>query len=233
MHVFRRDQTIVAMDISSIKRQLFHYKNQGKTLFTTSSFQTHSIPLLHILSRIDKSIPVYFLNTGYHFSETIEFKDQIAEMLKLNVLDLRSDTPKYLQKGPDGKLLFTSDPEYCCELNKVQPMEPILRTYDVWIAGVRGDQNANRKAMQTEQEAPHGVIRFHPLIDWTAKMIHDYRKEFDLPAHPLDAKGYMSIGCEPCTRRIDPEMMEREARWYGLKKTECGLHTELIGKKKQ
>ena len=82
--------------------------------------------------------------------------------------------------------------------------------------------------MKLEQEAPHNSRRFHPMLDWTAKMIYDYRKEYDLPVHPLEEKGYMSIGCEPCTRRIDPEMSEREVRWYGLNKTECGLHTDLI-----
>ena len=82
--------------------------------------------------------------------------------------------------------------------------------------------------MKLEQEAPHNSRRFHPMLDWTAKMIYDYRKDYDLPVHPLEEKGYMSIGCEPCTRRIDPEMSEREMRWYGLNKTECGLQTDLI-----
>jgi phosphoadenosine phosphosulfate reductase len=213
-----------------IKIRIEAYRAEGKKLFTTSSFQSHSLVLLHMLSRIDRTIPIYFINTGYHFPETVRFRDEIAERLAMPVVDLRSHMPKSMQAGPDGKLLFTSDPDYCCYLNKTQPMEAVLMTHDVWINGVRADQSATRAAMKVEQPAPHGAIRFHPMLQWNAKMIYQYRKEHNLPKHPLEDAGYMSIGCEPCTRRIDPEMQEREARWFGLNKTECGLHTGLIQK---
>ena len=110
------------------------------------------------------------------------------------------------------------------------PLDLILAENDIWINGVRGDQSATRKAMKVEQPAPHDTLRFHPMLDWTSKTIYQYQKEFDLPKHPLEEKGYFSIGCEPCTRKFDLEMQEREARWYGMNKTECGLHTELIKK---
>ncbi|HPH45828.1 MAG TPA: phosphoadenylyl-sulfate reductase, partial [Chryseolinea sp.] len=129
-----------------------------------------------------------------------------------------------------GKLLFTSDPDHCCYLNKTQPMDGILRSNDIWINGVRADQSSVRAAMKVEQPAQHGSIRFHPMLDWNAKMIWQYQKEYNLPKHPLEEKGYVSIGCEPCTRKLDPEMQEREARWFGLNKIECGLHTDLISK---
>lgn len=218
------------MTFEDIKRKIEEYNDQGLKMFTSSSFQSHSIVMLHILSRIDNSIPVYFINTGYHFAETVEFKDKIADSFNINVIDIKSATPKHLQKDASGKLLFTSDPDFCCFLNKVEPMEAILAENDIWINGVRGDQSAVRKAMQVEQPAPHGTIRFHPMLDWTSKMIHDYRKEFDLPSHTLEAQGYLSIGCEPCTRKFDLEMQERESRWYGMNKVECGLHTDLISK---
>lgn len=218
----------LTMEYSDIKKRINEYKEEGKKIFTTSSFQTHSIVLLHIISRIDRSIPIYFLNTGYHFSETIEYRNDITELLGLNTIDLRPMTPKFMQRDTNGKLLFTSDPDHCCYLNKTMPMEIILHSHDVWITGVRGDQNSNRKNFKVEQQAPHGVVRFHPLLDWTSKMIFDYRKKYNLPKHPLEDKGYLSIGCEPCTRRLDLEMQEREARWFGLNKTECGLHTDLI-----
>ena len=199
-------------------------------MFTTSSFQSHSIVLLHILSRIDKSIPVYFINTGYHFSDTISFRDDISERFGLNLVDLKSPTPKLMQRDAQGNFLYASDPDYCCHINKTSPMEAVLQSNDIWINGVRGDQSAVRKAMRVEQKAPHGTVRFHPMLDWSAKMIYQYRKEFDLPEHYLDSKGYQSIGCAPCTRKIDLGMAEREARWYGMNKTECGLHTDLGGK---
>lgn len=218
------------MTFEGIKEQLGKYKADGKKMFTTSSFQSHSIVLLHILSRIDKNIPVVFINTGYHFPETVGFKDMVAEKFGLTVTDLKSNTPKFMQRGADGRLLFTSDPDYCCYLNKTQPVDALLMQNDIWINGVRADQSAVRNSMKLEQPAPHGAIRFHPMLDWNAKMIYQYQKEFDLPKHPLENSGYMSIGCEPCTRKVDPEMMEREARWYGMNKTECGLHTDLISK---
>ena len=199
-------------------------------MFTTCSFQSHSLVLLHMISRIDKSIPVYFINTGYHFPETISFKDEVAAKFGMQVMDLTPPTPKNMQKGTDGRLLFASDPDYCCHLNKTQPVEGALKFYNIWINGIRGDQSQERKEMDVEQQAPFGVVRFHPMLDWTAKMIYDYRKEHQLPRHPLEEKGYLSIGCEPCTRKMDPEMMEREARWFGMHKVECGLHTDLVTK---
>ncbi len=218
------------MNIDEIKIQIEKYKSEGKKLFTTSSFQSHSIVLLHILSKIDNTIPVYFINTGYHFPETVEFKDLLARNYNLNIKELASFVPKMMQKDSRGRLLFTSDPDYCCFLNKVQPMEPILAENDIWINGVRADQSAVRKSFKVEEKASHGVIRFHPMLDWTNKMIHLYMKEHQLPKHPLEEKGYLSIGCEPCTRKFDLDWNEREGRWFGLKKTECGLNTELVQK---
>lgn len=218
------------MNPTAIQEKIESYTKAGKRLFTSSSFQSHSLVLLHILSRIDKSIPVYFINTGYHFPETIKFRDHITGLFGLNTIDLMSEVPKYMQRDGEGKLLFASDPDHCCYLNKTQPMDGILRTYDVWINGVRADQSAVRAALKEEQPAPYGTVRFHPMLNWSAKMIWEYQKEHNLPKHPLEEKGYISIGCEPCTRRLDPAMQEREARWYGLKKVECGLHTELVSK---
>ena len=217
-------------DINIIREKMEGYKKEGKRMFAGSSFQTHSIPMLHLISLIDKTIPVYFLNTGYLFPQTIEYKEEIAELFGLKVIDVKSSTPRNMQKDENGRLLFTSDPDFCCHLNKVAPMEPILRSFDIWINGVRADQNANRARMKEEQETPQGAMRYHPMLHWTKQMISDYIKINKIPHHPLDKEGYTSIGCEPCTRKIDPKQMgdERMARWFGLNKTECGLHTELI-----
>ncbi|WP_420318398.1 phosphoadenylyl-sulfate reductase [Ekhidna sp.] len=216
------------MEIHLIREKIEGYLQDGKKLFTTSSFQTHSIPMLHIISEIDRSIPVYFINTGYLFPETISFRDEVADRLGLKIVDLKPNTPKYMQRESNGKLLFTTDPDHCCYLNKTQPMESVLASHDVWINGVRGDQSAIRQAMKIEQPAPFDSIRFHPMLDWDKRRIFSYIKEHDLPKHPLDAQGYISIGCEPCTRKMDLEMQEREARWFGLNKVECGLHTDLV-----
>ncbi|MEZ5013338.1 MAG: phosphoadenylyl-sulfate reductase [Chitinophagales bacterium] len=215
-----------------IRDAVFTYTAKGMTLCTSSSFQTHSTVMLHILSRIDKKIPVYFLHTGFHFPETIAYKEQITRSFGLHTIDLFSTVTKSRQLDAQGRFLFTSDPDLCCYLNKIQPMEPILDTYDVWINGVRADQNANRSTFAMEEKTNRKAVRFHPMLDWTGKMIYDYIRTYDIPHHPLDAKGYMSIGCEPCTRKLTAEMLsdERNARWFGMSKTECGLHTELIKK---
>ena len=218
------------MEVEEIKRKIQAYRADGKRMFTTSSFQTHSLVMLHILSKIDPTIPVYFINTGYLFPETILFRDQVAEDFGLNIIDLRPNTPKHLQREPNGKLMFTTDPDHCCYLNKTQPMESVLASFDIWINGVRSDQSAIREAMKVEQDAPFNSIRFHPMLDWDKKKIFGYVREHDLPRHPLDKNGYLSIGCEPCTRKLDPELQEREARWFGLNKIECGLHTDLASK---
>ena len=216
------------MDYLSIERAIYKYKGEGKKIFTTSSFQTHSLVMLHILSRIDPTIPVIFMNTGFHFPETLKFRDYITDKFGLTTVDLRSETPRLSQRGPDGRFFFASDPDYCCYLNKTKPLEKWIIKYDVWINGVRADQSAIRNSMKTEMKAPHGTTRFHPMLDWSSKEIYEYRKKYDLPENPLEAKGYISIGCEPCTVHLDPNMSEREARWFGLNKTECGLHTDLV-----
>ncbi len=216
------------MQFEQIQQKIQEYKSQGKRLFATSSFQTHSIVMLHIISRIDNTIPVYFINTGFLFPETIAYKDKIANLFNLKVIDTIPLIPKNLQKDIAGNLFFTSDPDYCCYLNKIQPLEPVLYEHDIWINGVRADQTETRSKMQIEQEAKNNVTRFHPMLDWTKQEIYKYIKEYSLPHHPLDEKGYVSIGCEPCTRKISIGQDERTVRWFGLNKTECGLNTDLV-----
>jgi phosphoadenosine phosphosulfate reductase len=218
------------MEIKEIKSKITKYQQAGKRIFTTSSFQTHSLVLLHIIKKISPEIPVYFINTGYLFPETVRFKDHITDLFQLTVIDLKPATPKYLQKEPNGKLLYTSDPDHCCAINKIQPLDTVLATYDVWMNGVRADQSATRSAMKIEQAAPHNTVRFHPMLDWNQKKIFEYLKQYNIPKHPLEQRGYTSIGCEPCTRKVDLEMQAREARGFGLNKVECGLHTDLIVK---
>jgi phosphoadenosine phosphosulfate reductase len=217
--------------VKKIEEKINTYHQQGKKLFATSSFQSHSIPMLHIISQIDNSIPVYFTNTGFLFPQTLQFKNQLAELFNLTIIGLEPPTPKVFQTDENGLFLFASDPDYCCYLNKIQPLEPVLAEYDVWINGIRADQSETRKNMKEEQEAPFNTLRYHPMLHWTSKMIYQYIHDYKLPAHPLEKEGYISIGCEPCTTKFFDEGNERNARWFGMNKTECGLHTELVNKK--
>ncbi|NJL13407.1 MAG: phosphoadenylyl-sulfate reductase [Microscillaceae bacterium] len=206
------------------------YQENGKKIFASSSFQSHSLPMLHLISQIDASIPVYFLNTGYHFAETLAFKEEVARQFGLQLQEAASPIPKIAQRDANGLLFFAKDPDYCCYLNKTLPMEPMLAAYDVWISGVRRDQNANRSRFEYEMPGKYGTLRFHPMLEWTNAMIARYLKDHQLPQHPLEGKGYLSVGCEPCTQSVAQmnAQNEREGRWAGLKKTECGLHTDLV-----
>lgn len=217
----------IAVQRSLFAERLADYQRRGLKVFASSSFQTHSIPMLHLLSELAPDVPVVFLQTGFHFPETLTFRDQIAQQLGLRIINVESSVSKLAQRDAYGRFHYASDPSYCCHLNKVKPMEPLLAEYDVWITGVRRDQNNNRKNFALEAPGPSNTLRFHPMLDWNNRMIHQYRKQHQLPAHPLEAQGYLSIGCAPCTQKFSLNDSERAGRWAGMKKTECGLHTSL------
>ena len=137
------------------------YKADGKRIMASSSFQGHSIPMLMLISMIDNEIPIYFLNTGFHFAESVEYKNKIAQMLNLNVIDVSSPIPKSQQMTPDGQLMFAQQPDHCCHMNKTLPMEPILASHDIWITGVRRDQNENRRNLNHEAKGKYGKKAQH------------------------------------------------------------------------
>lgn len=217
------------MNAFEIKRMIGGYLGKGLKVFSTSSFQTQSVVLLKILSELDEKIHIYFLNTGYHFPETIAYKEDLSKLLNINVVDLKSNISKSEQKDSMKRLLFSSNPDRCCYLNKIMPMEHLLQIYDVWISGVRKSQTAARSTLNYEEFGPFNTVRFHPILDWTDSMVESFIQENELPRHPLEKLGYKSIGCEPCTRKLvsSKEINIRDGRWFGLSKTECGLHTEL------
>ncbi len=157
--------------LKEIEAYLKGYMDEGKQFFASSSFQSHSIPMLHILNTIAPNFPVYFIDTGFHFPETLEFRDQVAAQFNLNVKNHRGTTSLVNQLTTEDRFLFQSDPAYCCAINKTQPMDSLMMQYDIWITGVRKDQNANRSTMGYEAQGPHNTMRFHPMIHWSSKMI--------------------------------------------------------------
>jgi phosphoadenosine phosphosulfate reductase len=208
------------------RETLAAYRARGLRCFASSSFQTHSVPMLHLLRACAPEVPVYFLDTGFHFAETLAYRDRVADWLGIAVRTVRSPITKLQQRDGAGQFWFATDPDYCCYLNKTLPLEPVLAEHDVWITGVRRDQSDVRRALAPEEPGPSGTIRCHPMLDWDRRLVWRYVADHDIPRHPLDALGYDSVGCEPCTRRALPGD-ERSGRWAGLRKTECGLHTEL------
>jgi phosphoadenosine phosphosulfate reductase len=213
--------------VEAIHLKLQDYHTRDLRMFCTSSFQTHSIPLLHILAASGLDIPIYFLHTGFHFPETLAFRNEVTALLHLKLINISSPVSKTGQRDAQGKFLYTSDPDRCCYLNKVLPLEPVLQSHDVWINGVRKDQTGFRQSLNEETKGAFDTIHYHPILEWTSKMIWQYRKHYDLPEHPLDAKGYLSIGCVPCTRKFDQSQGDRSGRWTGMTKEECGIHTEF------
>jgi len=216
---------MIEKSIEGVVSQLHDYRAEGKKVFITSSFQSHSIPLLHVISQIDYSIPVYFLDTGFHFPETLIYRDEIVNLLNLELRILSSPISKVNQLDQTGRFFFCSNTDYCCHINKVLPLESTIKTHDVWISGVRADQSSTRKVMQFKMEGKYGVERYHPFLEWNNRMIWTYRNLHELPPHPLEEKGFLSIGCSPCTSNVMSG--ERTGRWSGQSKIECGLHLGL------
>ena len=214
-------------EIEQIRARLDGYSAAGKRCFATSSFQTNSVVLLDLLDRFAPDVPVYFLNTGYHFSETLAFKRALSRRFKLKIFDVRSPVSRDQQRDGQGRLLFSSDPDHCCHLNKVLPLDPVLLQHDVWVNGIRASQGDARRDRQEEERGRHGILRYHPLLRWGGREIYQWLDRHDLPRHPLENEGYASIGCQPCTRRIldQLDLDDRGGRWTGMKKTECGLHS--------
>lgn len=217
--------------ISLIKKEIHEFQENNNSLFMTSSLQSHSIPLLHIIHTINPGVPVYFLDTGYHFTETLEFKEDLKREFGFNIIDIKSPIERINQRDPSGKLMYASDPDYCCYMNKVLPLEPLLKQYDIWISGVRKNQSSFRSGLGKVENGKHGTKRYHPILDWSSKMIYDYQTKHKLPSHPLEEKGYFSVGCMPCTRIQNFDGDPRESRWFGMNKTECGLQTDTLESK--
>lgn len=205
----------------------------GPDIAMSSSFQTQSLPLLHIVSQVTPHLPVIFLDTGYHFPETLAFRDQLVQAWQLNVRTVRPALSPDELARQYGQELYRCDPDMCCYVNKVEPMQRAMAALRGWISGIRRDQSPTRAGTRILECTPQGLLRVHPMATWTERDIWRHINRHALPAHPLLAQGYTSIGCAPCTRPVRQGQDARAGRWAGQNKTECGLHTLLRGQKKK
>ncbi len=198
-------------------------------IVASSSFQTQSLPLLHLISRACPELPIIFLDTGFHFPETLAFRDEVVARLGLKLVIARPELSREDFLRAYGADIHERDPDFCCYFNKVEPMQRALDGMVAWVAGVRQDQTANRRGLRDLDPQISGVIKIHPLLHWTAADVEAYRQRYALPAHPLEAEGYLSIGCAPCTAPVfeveTPEDV-RAGRWASQGKKECGLHID-------
>jgi len=197
----------------------------------SSSFQTQSMPLLHMASRIRRDLLIFFLDTGYHFWETLIFREQLASEWQLNILDLYRNTRWDDFARERTRRLPLEDPNLCCFIHKVQPMQTALKDMLAWISGIRRDQTSERAHAKILELQEDGLIKINPLLNWTKADVKRYAEEHNLPSHPLLEKGYRSVGCAPCTVAIGVNDDERAGRWQGRGKTECGLHTNMFENK--
>ncbi len=197
-------------------------------LAVSTSFQTQSMPLLHMVTRIMPGIRILFLDTGYHFWDTLTFRERMQQEWHLNVIDLYRDSRWDVFVRNHVRALPVQDPNLCCYLHKVQPMQKALTGIKAWITGIRRDQTAERAHARILESEPDGLLKVNPLLNWTKADIQRYREQHKLPAHPLYRRGYRSVGCAPCTIAVGAGQDDRAGRWVGRGKTECGLHTDLF-----
>lgn len=186
-------------------------------ILVTSSFAATSAYFLHIISRIRPDQVISFVDTGFHFPETLAYRDELIQRFGLKVLDLRGDN--YQHEWSVKNRLYNTDPDFCCSINKVQPLEEVKLNYDVWVSSLMCWQTDHRSELEVFEER-RGIIKFNPMVDVTKEERDVYISEHDLPFHPMVARGYSSIGCTHCT--VPGE--GRSGRWAGKQKTECGLH---------
>ena len=200
--------------------------NLAGDLAVVSSFGAESAVLLHLVASVDPRVPVLFLDTGKHFAETLAYRDFLVERLGLNLVVLTPD-PEDLAKKDETGLRWSYDPDGCCEIRKVRPLEKALAGFDASFTGRKAFQaqtRANLPRFEIDTSDAQGRLKINPLIDWSAEDINGWFAAHDLPRHPLIAAGYPSIGCSPCTTQVAPGEDPRSGRWKGWDKTECGIH---------
>ncbi len=188
-----------------------------------SSFGAESALLLHLVAQIDPTTPVIFIDTGRLFAQTATYRD--ALIARLGLTDIRVASPDaalLAGEDPDG-MLWQSQPDRCCAIRKVAPLTAALADFDAWITGRKRFHGGDRSGLPMV-EADARRVKINPLNDWSPSDIETYIRRYDLPPHPLVAKGYTSIGCEPCTTPTRPDENVRDGRWRGSQKTECGIH---------
>lgn len=186
-------------------------------IMLTSSFAATSAFLLRLFSEVNKDQEVFFIDTGYHFDETLKYKKKLTDLYGLNVKSLRAIKEEHDFTTKDET--WRKNPDFCCSINKVKPLDLIKKKYNLWVSGLMEWQSDHRSSLNIF-EMRGEILKFYPLLDVTKEERDEYIRKHDLPFHPLVAKGYSSIGCSHCTIPGD----DRSGRWNNNPKTECGLH---------
>lgn len=189
-----------------------------------SSFGAESVALLHLVATVDPATPVIFLNTEMLFPETLAYQSVVARDLGLTDLRIIHPEADQLDREDPAGILHKTMPDACCDLRKTRPLEQALAGFSGWITGRKRYQSGARKDLPMFETDRAGRLKLNPLADWGANDAGRYIRQHDLPAHPLVAQGYPSIGCAPCTSKVAEGEDPRAGRWRGSEKTECGIH---------
>jgi phosphoadenosine phosphosulfate reductase len=181
--------------------------------------------LAHLASRAVPGVHVVFLDTGYHFAETIGTREWIAGVLPITLVDVQPTTTVAQQDEEHGARLYERDPDLCCSLRKVQPLQRTLAGYSAWGSGIRRDEAPTRAGTRlVDWDAKRDMVKVNAIAAWTQDDVDAYVTQHQVPVNPLFELGYGSIGCAPCTRPVAPGEDARAGRWAGKNKIECGLH---------
>jgi phosphoadenosine phosphosulfate reductase len=196
----------------------------GDRLALVSSFGAESAVLLHLAAQVKPDLPVLFLDTGMLFGQTLDYRRQLAAQLGLT--DVRDLRPRFedLATGDPNADLWKTDTDACCHIRKVLPLDAALDGFDAWITGRKRFHGGDRLRLAVVEETDRR-IKFNPLANWDKAALDAYAAQYGLPAHPLVAQGFPSVGCWPCTEPADEGADVRAGRWAGSQKSECGIHT--------
>jgi len=198
----------------------------GDKLMMTTAFGYSGIVLLSFIKDVDKHIPIYFIDTGYHFQETLKLRLKIMEDWNLDIQMISSSRSAKELDQLLGKEAYHVDPDLCCYYRKVEPLQNLMHAATVWLSANRRDQSPTRADTEVIGIDGRGQIKINPLFNWTRDDCWNYIRKYDLPYNPLHDQFYPSIGCYPCTNPIDKGGDERSGRWVGSDKIECGLHVD-------
>ena len=212
------DSDLTYAKLSPLERMEKFFKDYDpEEILITSSFGSSSAILLHLIHKVKPEQPIHFIDTSYHFKETVDYKNQLQELLNLNIIEVSAQENK--NQFTKENQTYLQNQDLCCFINKVEPLNRIKAQHSFWVSGLMAHQNANRQSLNIFEQK-QDIIKFYPMLDMTAEDVDLYKLIYELPSHPLVEKGYDSVGCSHCTKKGKG----RDGRWANLNKTECGLH---------
>ncbi len=216
------NERFAALDTHAMLSDVLSDPSLGN-IAVVSSFGTESAALLHLVAQVNPATPVIFVDTLKLFGETLRYRDELVKLLGLTQVRVIEPDPLALRIMDNKGLLWQRDVNSCCAIRKVEPLARALKGVDSWISGRKAFQASTRAHVRLFEKVD-GKLKINPLAGWSKTDLDAYFAAHDLPRHPLEADGYLSIGCMPCTSPVQPGEDPRAGRWRGTEKTECGIH---------